>query len=105
MEQKNQNKFLVLKITAFEWRAANSHNPKQDACHWESMCYETSLRFNISLGEIFCKSGSLRVMKNMIKVLSCRFYKSLGPFKMLTGKGFSETVSVREWSNQVIHSL
>ena len=27
------------------------------------MCYETSLRFNISLREIFFKSGSLRVMK------------------------------------------
>ena len=30
MEQNNQKKFLVLKITTFESRAANSHNPKQD---------------------------------------------------------------------------
>ena len=96
MEQPNLKKLLVLKTIAFEWRGANSHNPKQDACHWESMSYETSLRFNISLGEIFCKSGSLRVMKNMIKVLSCTFYKSLGPFNMLTGKGCSKTVFFKE---------
>ena len=41
----------------------NCHNPEQDCCHLESMCYETPLRFNISLREIFFKSGSLRVMK------------------------------------------
>ena len=32
-------------------------------CHWLSMCYETPLRFKISLREIVFKSGSLRVMK------------------------------------------
>ena len=63
MEQKNQKKLLVLKIIAFESGNANSHNPEQDICHWNSMCYETHLRFNISLREIFFKSGSLRVMK------------------------------------------
>ena len=63
MEQKNEKKLLVLKIIAFESGKANSHNPEQDICHWMSMCYETHLRFNISLREIFFKSGSLRVMK------------------------------------------
>ena len=63
MEQKNEKKLLVLKIIAFESGKANSHNPEQDICHWQSMCYETPLRFNISLREIFFKSGSLRVMK------------------------------------------
>ena len=63
MEQKNEKKFMVLKIIAFESGKANSHNPEQDICHWQSMCYETPLRFNISLREIFFKSGSLRVMK------------------------------------------
>ena len=56
-------KLLVLKIIAFESGTANSHNPEQDICHWQSMCYETPLRFNISLREIFSKSGSPRVMK------------------------------------------
>ena len=64
MEQKNQKKFFVLKIIAFESETINSHNPKQDTCDWQSMCYETPLRFNISLGETFSKSGSLRVMTN-----------------------------------------
>ena len=63
MEQKNQKKLLVLKIIAFESGKANSHNPEQDICHWQSMCYETHLRFNISLREIFSKSGSPRLMK------------------------------------------
>ena len=63
MEQKNQKKLLVLKIIAFESGKANSHNPEQDICHWMSMCYETHLRFNISLREIFSKSRSPRVMK------------------------------------------
>ena len=63
MEQENLKKFLVLKIIAFELGTRNSQNPEQDNCHWQSMCYETPLRFNISLREIFSKSGSPRVMK------------------------------------------
>ena len=55
MEQNNQKNFLVLKIIAFESERANSHNPEQDTCHWQSMFYETTLRFNISLREIFSK--------------------------------------------------
>ena len=63
MEQKNEKKLLVLKIIAFESGKRNSHNPEQDICHWMSMCYETNLRFNLSLREIFSKSGSPRLMK------------------------------------------
>ena len=63
MEQKNQEKFLLLKIIAFSWGTTNSHNLEQDTCHWQSICYETPLRFTMSLNEIFYKSHSLRVMK------------------------------------------
>ena len=63
MEQKNRKKFLVLNIIPFELRTRNSHNLEQDISHWQSICYETPLRFNISLREIFSKSGSDRVMK------------------------------------------
>ena len=63
MEQQNQKKFLVLKIIAFESETANSHNREQHTCHWQSMCYETPLRFNISLREIYSKSGYPIVMK------------------------------------------
>ena len=63
MEKKNKKKFLVLRIILFESEKANSHNPEQDTCHWQSMCYKTSLGFNILLTKIFFKSRSLRVMK------------------------------------------
>ena len=63
MEQTNLKRILVLKISAFESGTTNSHNPEQDNCHWQSMCYETPLGFNISLREIFSKSESPRVMK------------------------------------------
>ena len=64
MEEKNLEKWLVLKIIAFESGTTNSDNPEQYICHWQSMCYETPLRFNISLREIFSKSRSPIVMKN-----------------------------------------
>ena len=63
MKQKNRNKLLILKVIAFESGMTNSHNLEQDIFHWKSMCYETPLRFNISLREMFLKSGSPRVVK------------------------------------------
>ena len=63
MQQQIVKKLLVLKIIALESGTRNSHNLEQDICHWQSMCCETSLRFNISLREIFSKSGPSRVMK------------------------------------------
>ena len=63
MEQKNLNKLLVLTIIAFESGTTNSHNPEQNIFHWHSVRYETPLRINISLREIFSKSGSPRLMK------------------------------------------
>ena len=63
MEQTNLKRILVLKISASESGTTNSHNPEQDNCHWQSMCYERNLRFNISLREIFSKSESPILMK------------------------------------------
>ena len=63
MEQENLKKFSVLEIIAFESGVTYSQNLEQDNCHWQSICYERSLRFNISLREIFSKSGSPRLMK------------------------------------------
>ena len=62
-EKQNEEKFFVFKVIAFESVETDSHNPKEDTCHWQSMCYETPLKFNTELREIFSKSGSLRVMK------------------------------------------
>ena len=63
MEQKNQKKILDLKINSFESGTTHSHNPEQDTCHWQSMFYETTLRFKRSVREKLSKSGSPRVMK------------------------------------------
>ena len=69
MEKKNQKKILVLKIIGFEPGSTNSHNPKQDTCHWQSICHQATLRFKILLNEIYSKAGSLKVMENIMKVL------------------------------------
>ena len=63
MEETNLKRILVLKISAFESATRNSHNPEQDNCYWQSMCYETPLGFNISLTETYSKSGSATIMK------------------------------------------
>ena len=63
MGPKNKKKFLLLKIIAFESGTSKSHNPERDTCQWQSVCYETPLRFDISLRDILSKSDSLRVMK------------------------------------------
>ena len=47
----------------FESWAKNSPILEQDSFHWQSMIYETPLRFDMSLREIFSKLRSLRVMK------------------------------------------
>ena len=70
--------FSVLKIIAFESGTTNSHNPEQDTCHWQSMCYETRLRFNISLREIFSKSGSSRVMKKYDEISLMQILQEFG---------------------------
>ena len=44
---------LILKVTAFEPGSTNSDNPEEDTCHWQSTCYQATLRVNISVREIF----------------------------------------------------
>ena len=80
MEQKNEKKCLVLKIIAFESGTIHSHNPEQNTCHWQSMCYETPLKFNISLREIISESGSLRVMKNKYESALMQILQEFGSF-------------------------
>ena len=63
MKQKNRKKLLVLNIVPFESGMTNSQNPEKKNCHWRSMYYKTPLRFDISLREIFSKSGCPIVMK------------------------------------------
>ena len=70
MEQENLKKSLVFKIIAFEAGSTSSHILEQDTCYWQSICYQATLRFKISLSEVYSKAGSIRVMKNILKALS-----------------------------------
>ena len=62
MKRKNAKKVSLLKIIELESGKTSSLNLEKDTCHWQSMCYETSLRFNISLREIYLQSGSITMM-------------------------------------------
>ena len=70
MEQENHKIFFVFKIIAFEPRSRNCHILEEDTSHWQSTCYQGALRFKISLREVYSKACSLRVMKNIMKMLS-----------------------------------
>ena len=63
MNKNNLKMFLVFNIIAFEQVSRNSNSPEGYTCHCQSICYQATLRVNISLREIFSKSGFLRVMK------------------------------------------
>ena len=62
MEQENLKNFSVFKIMEFEAGSTNSDILEQDTCHCQSICYQATLRFKISLKEKFSKAGSLRVI-------------------------------------------
>ena len=55
MEQKIQKNCFISQIMAFELGVANSLNPEQDTCHWQSPCEQTLLRFYLRLGETLSK--------------------------------------------------
>ena len=67
MEEKNPKKLFILKIIPFELGMTYSHNQEHDISPWQSICYKTPLRFNISLREILSKSVSFIVMKKYNK--------------------------------------
>ena len=67
-----------LKIISFKSGTRNSHNLEQDTFHWQSMSYEQLLRFNISLREIFFKSGSPRVMEKYYESALLMIFQEFG---------------------------
>ena len=66
MEQVNPKKFLPFKIIAFKSASTNSNILEQDTSHWQSICYQATLRFKVSSRELYSTVGSLRVMKNIM---------------------------------------
>ena len=54
MEQKNQKKVAFFKIIALEPESANPDILEQDTSHWQSICFQATLTFNVALeGSIF----------------------------------------------------
>ena len=43
---------------------ANSCNIEEDTCHSQSMCWQTPLRFHLTLREMFRESTCIKLMKN-----------------------------------------
>ena len=70
MEQKIQQKYFAFGIIALKLGVGNSHNVEKDTWHRQSMYSQTPLRFHLTLGETFSETASLRIMQNMIKLLS-----------------------------------
>ena len=58
----------------------DSQNPEEDNCDWQSMCYETNLRWNVSLSEIFSESRSLIVMKKYDESAVMQISQEFGTF-------------------------
>ena len=59
-----KEKFSVFEIMAFEHVARISLSYDENACDPQSMCYQTNLRFQILLKEVFSNSICLGLMKN-----------------------------------------
>ena len=70
MELENRKNLLVFKIIAFEPRSPTSHIVEQDSSRWQSIFYQASGKFNISLREVYSTAGPSGVTKNIMKVLS-----------------------------------
>ena len=67
VEQKIRKKFFVFQIPAFELGVAISGNIEQDTFHRRSMCQETPLRFQLTLGEKISKLTFPKMMKKYAK--------------------------------------
>ena len=62
MKKKSQEKFFVFEIIAFEYVALNCLYQEENTCHRHSVCWETVLRFCVSLTETFCKTTPFAVI-------------------------------------------
>ena len=67
MGKKVQIKVFVFQIIAFEFGVGNSRNIQQDTWHRQAMCQQTHERFYLTLGEKFCESTYVRMMKKDVK--------------------------------------
>ena len=76
MEQENPKKFFKFNIFVSEQGSTNSHILKQDTCHWQKICDQATQKFNMSLRDVYSKPGSLRVIKNIMKLLRFEHFET-----------------------------
>ena len=67
MKKKIEKYFVIFEIIASEFVALNCLYQEENTCHRHSVCYETVLRFCISLTETFCMTISFPVIKKYRK--------------------------------------
>ena len=105
MKQKNRQKLLVLNLIPLESGTTNSHTPEQDNCNWQSMCYETPVRFNISLKETFSKSGPRRVMRKYDESALIHILQEFGTLEHVDCQRVFWNGVFKEWARHVFHIL
>ena len=69
---------LAFNIISFESGTANSASSEHDTCHHQSICWQTPVRFQISIREIFSKSFPLRVVKKYDKSAAMQILQVFG---------------------------
>ena len=114
MSRKHQKKIFVFYIIAFDFFAENSNYNKKGPCQRtvfnkqrafiNELCQQAVLRFHTSLTERFSDSIYPRMMKNMKKVVSCRFKQCLGRFSILNVKRCSEVGLFKHLSNHIFRT-
>ena len=62
MQQKIQKKFFLFETIASELVTLNCLYKEENTWHRHSVCWETVLRFSMSLTETFCKSIAFTVI-------------------------------------------
>ena len=63
MQKQNQKKFFVFEIIASELIALNCLYSEENTCYRQAVCYETVLKFCMSLTLTFYKSIAFTVIK------------------------------------------
>ena len=79
IEEKIKRKFFVFQITVFELGVAMSRNVQEDTWHWQAVCQQTHQRFQLTLGETFSKSTSLRILKKDERSALMEIIQVFGP--------------------------
>ena len=93
--------FTVFQITAFEPVAVISRIYSENTCDLQSTFYQTILRFQFSLRNIFYKSSCARLMENMEKSAAVQVLAVFWTRNMFTVQRCPKTEAYEHWSNHI----